>query len=881
MKDKTSSRKSNMFLSGCILLLIFLAVFIGISISEFNRYTQKQIYQESINQLTEISNQLFEKLEVQLSAEWDRLYKLDQMQDDRSEMTIAELAKFLTRRERDLSPVDGSVQFIAVDEHGYYYSSAGRQGLWSGADQLNTSGQQSFLITDWLTNQNQIVFAHRTQSPLTVNGSAITHFVLLRSMEDIAPFFRSSAFHSQNTTYVLDENGVKMFEDTVLPGTTFDGRNLYHAMRQLTYPHSGKSFDDYLEQLDRNGFVCTSVLLHDGQEYYMTLKRLDGYSWTMVIFVPKDEVAVSTRSMVSSLLRIFLGAVFVLLVLCGLAMVVMLRLRQNQRTLAEREQVNVQLAAANQKLEDANEQLESAQQATVEALAIAERANQAKTEFLSNMSHDIRTPMNAIIGIAQLMQNELQEPQKMADHIEKLQASSQHLLNIINDVLDMSRIESGKAVLHTGPMNLADELTQIENIIRPQAVQRRQTLELCTDGIRHEQLLGDATRLQQVLLNILSNAVKYTPEGGHIHFCIKELERDGSTYARYRFAVEDTGIGMTPEFLKHIFDPFTRAENSVTNRVQGTGLGMAIAKNIVEMMGGTLHVESIPGKGSRFEVLLEFKIDPDAAANSEKLSLLAMRCDSKSFGAIRNALADRPTTLHSADTLADGLALLRDSHVDVILLPYMDDPETLRTDVQTLRDAAAADAMILCVAERPREEVLDGLRAAGADGFLPLPFFATNLGAEVRRVRESRANAAPDEHRSVLQGMHFLCAEDNAINAEILRSLLEIVGADCTIYPDGAQLVQAFASVQPGQYDMILMDVQMPVMNGYEATRAIRAGDNPLGRIIPILAMTANAFSEDVQHSLDAGMDAHLSKPVDLHALEDTVRKFRVTPPRK
>ena len=297
MKNKTPHRKLNMFLAGCILLVVFLAAFIGISISEFNRYTQKQIYQESINQLTEISSQLFEKLEVQLSAEWDRLYKLGQLQEDRNEMTIDELADFLSRRERDLSPVGSSVQFIAVDEHGYYYSSADQQGLWSGADQLNTDERQSFLITDWLTNTNQIVFAQRTQNPLAVNGSAITHFVLLRSMEDIAPFFRSSAFHSQNTTYVLDENGVKMFEDTVLPGTAFDGRNLYHAMRQLTYPHSGKSFDDYLEQLHRDGFVCTSVLLNDGQEYYMTLKQLDGYSWTMVIFVPSPfpPAAWSTR----------------------------------------------------------------------------------------------------------------------------------------------------------------------------------------------------------------------------------------------------------------------------------------------------------------------------------------------------------------------------------------------------------------------------------------------------------------------------------------------------------------------------------------------------------------------------------------------------------
>ena len=879
MEQKTHTRKLNIFWVGCALMVAVLAVFIGISFSEFNRYTQKQIYQESISQLTEISGQLFEKLEVQLNDQWDRLSKLEQMRDGRSEMTADELAAFLASRERDLSPVDSSIRFIAVDEHGYY-SNAGQQGLWTGADQIDGSQRQSFLITDWLTNQNQLVFASRVQTPLTVNGSTITHFVLLRSIEDIAPFFRSSAFHDQNTTYVLDENGVKMFEDTVLDDTSFAGRNLYHAMRQLTYPHSGKTFDEYLTKLDADGFVCTSVLLTDEQEYYMVLKRLDGYSWTIVFFVPQSEVAISTRSMVGSLLRIFIGAVFILLVVSCVTLFIVMRLHQNQRALAARERTNSQLEAANAQLENANEQLAQAQQAAIEALAIAERANQAKTEFLSNMSHDIRTPMNAIVGITQLMKNELDDPAKMTDHLDKLQASSQHLLNIINDVLDMSRIESGKTVLHAKPMNLAEELGQIEDIIRPQAAQNGLTFDLCTDGVRHEQLLGDATRLRQVLLNILSNSVKYTPKGGHIHFCIKELAREGHSYARYRFAVEDNGIGMTPEFLEHIFDPFTRAENSVTNRVQGTGLGMAITRNIVEMMGGTIHVESTPGKGSRFEVMLEFKIDPDAAASTEKLTLLAVCCDESNFAAIRNALSGRPAALRTCSTLEEAVPLLREAPADVILLPWSAESAALCSSVQRLRDAAPG-AVLLCVGEQPREDVLDSLHFCGADGYLPLPFFATNLDTELRRVREGRAALAPDAHSSILQGMHFLCAEDNAINAEILRSLLEMSGADCTIYSDGAQLVQAFAAVQPGQYDMILMDVQMPVMNGYDATRAIRAGANPLGRTIPILAMTANAFSEDVQHSLEAGMDAHLSKPVDLHVLEDTVRKFRVTPPPK
>ena len=392
------------------------------------------------------------------------------------------------------------------------------------------------------------------------------------------------------------------------------------------------------------------------------------------------------------------------------------------------------------------------------ALEVAEKASKAKTDFLSNMSHDIRTPMNAIIGITTLMKNELHEPEKLAEHLGKLETSGQLLLGIINDILDMSRIESGKTTLNVEKMNLSQQVSQLDSIIRQQAGQRRQTFTVNTH-LQHENVLADPNRLNQVLMNILSNAVKYTPKGGHIRLEVEELPRN-EHFARYRFVVQDDGIGMSEEFQKTLFEPFTREEKSGTNKVQGTGLGMAITKSIVDLMGGTIHVESTTGKGTRFEVVLEFPIDAEA------------------------------------DTVQEAQVL-------------------------------------------PEEE----------------------------------------ETASPLSGMKFLCAEDNAINAEILELLLESKGAHCKIYPNGQEIVDAFASVKPGEYDMILMDVQMPVMDGLEATRRIRNGENPLGRTIPILAMTANAFLEDMQKSKEAGMNEHLSKPVDIAALEQTVKRFRVTSP--
>ena len=392
------------------------------------------------------------------------------------------------------------------------------------------------------------------------------------------------------------------------------------------------------------------------------------------------------------------------------------------------------------------------------ALEVAEKASKAKTDFLSNMSHDIRTPMNAIIGITTLMKNELHQPEKLAEHLGKLETSGRLLLGIINDILDMSRIESGKTTLNIEKTNLPQQVSQLDSIIRQQASQRRQTFTV-ENHVQHENVLADPNRLNQVLMNILSNAVKYTPQGGHIRLDVEELSHT-EHYAKYRFVVQDDGIGMSAVYQKTLFEPFTREEKSGTNRVQGTGLGMAITKSIVDLMGGTIHVESAPGKGSRFEVVLELPID-----------------------------------------------------------------------------------------------------------------------AEADKVQTASALPEEDEAVSPLSGMSFLCAEDNAINAEILEMLLETKGARCTICSNGQEIVDAFASVKPGEYDMILMDVQMPVMDGLEATRRIRNGENPLGRTIPILAMTANAFLEDMQKSKEAGMDEHLSKPVDIAALEQTVKRFRVTPP--
>ena len=722
-------------------------------------YIQNLVYHERLSQMEEVTHQMFHSLEDVIDNHWDEvdvqcnfLYYTPLKTDTVFYRYLKKLSELSNYHERQ-------IELIAVDSAGHYYTENGRMGLLRGMTYLESAPQRVSYVSNSLTvDDSRMVFLEKLSTPLTLqsgeNEITLRYFGISQSMTQLNDYFRCDAYENNNSVYVLDNNGFKLFNanDTEL----LKGHNVYTVLSQMSYLH-GSSFAAAKERLARTG-SCYSNAVLDGTEYYYALKQMENAQWTLAFLVPAEYVAVNTQKLVNIVMVVIVGFATVFSIMAVIAGWFLLREKQ-QRELQAEKKTNLRLEQYNIQLTQANDEMRRAQDAAAEALQSAERASKAKTDFLSNMSHDIRTPMNAIIGITTLMKNELHEPEKLAEHLGKLETSGQLLLGIINNILDMSRIESGKTTLNVEKMNLPQQISQLDSIIRQQAGQRSQTFTVSTN-LQHENVLADPNRLNQVLMNILSNAVKYTPTGGHIRFEVEELPRN-EHYARYRFVVQDDGIGMSADYQKTLFDPFTREERSGINKVQGTGLGMAITKSVIDLMGGSISVESATGKGTRFEVVLEFPIDTEA------------------------------------DTVQKAQAL----------------PEV-------------------------------------------------------------------EETTSPLSGMKFLCAEDNAINAEILQMLLETKGASCTICPNGQEIVDAFASVKPGDYDMILMDIQMPVMDGLEATRRIRSGENPLGRTIPILAMTANAFLEDMQKSKEAGMDEHLSKPVDISALEQVVKRFRVPPPK-
>ena len=525
--------------------------------------------------------------------------------------------------------------------------------------------------------------------------------------------------------------------------------------------------------------------------------------------------------------------------------------------------------------QEAERRLHSQQLA--EALRAAQIASESKTTFLSNMSHDIRTPMNAVLGFTTLLAKDAENPAKVREYTRKITASGQHLLSLINDILDVSKIESGKVVLNFERFALNDVIASVDAIIQPMAKAKGQAFHLEVTGIRHEYLVGDETRVNQILLNLLSNAVKYTPAGGSIWLRIIGLEQRSSQYERIRIEVEDTGYGMTPEYLETIFDAFTRAENSTTNKVQGTGLGMAITKSIVELMGGTIEVFSEVNRGSLFRVELEMRILEEAADRQfwEKRGIsriLAVGVKAEGCGDIQALMESTGVRLEAAASVEEAAGRLRDG-VDY-QLALLDWESCGPRGAEALRAALPKTVPMLLLAEFGAEGVEEVRRMECTD-ILTKPFFVSAFREKIEEMRGDPLHThSPEPADTVsLEGLRFLAAEDNEINAEILEEILAIEGASCELVENGRLAVERFQRAGEGEFDAILMDVQMPVMNGHEAARAIRALEREDAGRIPIIAMTANAFSEDEKAALDAGMDAHVAKPLNMDLLKKVIRQ--------
>ena len=706
-------------------------------------------------------------------------------------------------------------------------------------------------------------WAYTMKCPVIRDGEEVAMFYVEYIYDSLDRSLPNGFYNKEAMLYIMDAETERL----VLKPKGMGERDAGHLNLKDFYRANDIQEEGLLEEVEECLREDRNIMFnHDiqGKKALNYMWSVNGGTIYLIGYVPIEAIqqeGMTVNQNIFIVVIVMLTAFFLCCVLYYFNQRQQIRIRKEQE--AEREIHNRQLA---------------------EALQAAQAASNSKTTFLSNMSHDIRTPMNAVLGFTMLLDRDAENPDKVREYTKKIMASGQHLLSLINDILDVSKIESGKVVLSVEEFTLNDLVSSVDAIIRPMAKAREQKFCVTVTGVKHEYLMGDETRVNQVLINLLSNAVKYTPVGGNIWFRIIGLKQRSSQFEHIKIEVEDDGYGMTPEYLETIFDAFTRAENSTTNKVQGTGLGMAITKNIVELMGGTIDVSSEVDKGTLFRVDLEFRIpegqeDRRFWKESGISRMLVVDGNELSGKNIQALMQDMDVAVDTAQSIEEAIRLLQAPDIDgkgyQLVLVDWDIPGLDAQQAAEKIRQFMPEAPILFITEYEEEEDVQA-PPVEMTGIMPKPFFVSALKEKVMKIQNGGRTEQESQkvEAGSMEGLNFLVAEDNEINAEILKEILSMDNAACEIVENGQLAVERFSAASEGEFDAILMDVQMPVMNGYEATKAIRALNRRDAGEIPIIAMTANAFVEDEKEALRSGMNVHLTKPVDVGLLRQVIRQY-------
>ncbi|MDD7390427.1 MAG: ATP-binding protein [Lachnospiraceae bacterium] len=712
------------FLPVAFAMILFVSIVSGVLFMQ--NTLMKLTIEERSNQLEEMVTQIQANLDSGLQIHWNLVTGLNHAVGGTHFENTQELCDGIARLEELFCTDMYGSRVMLLDEQGTAYLSDGTAGIWYDINNLLDEKKRHTFVSETDTIHGSfLVFSQELDSVITMGEDNVrfTHIVLLKDIQTVKQYYTTTTYGGSAATYIIKKNGTLAYFDAD-DDDVIGARNIYKALKEVEYVQ-GRSFDMIKEQLDKDGIVAANILLNR-TEYYYCLTSLKDYDMTLMLLLPADCVAVSTMDMMNSTIRtqtIFISAMALLMLLAFFSL---LKVQRSSQMVKLEQETNKELNRLRME---------------------AETANAAKSTFLNNMSHDIRTPMNAIIGFTNIALKHSPSPE-IRSCLDKISDSSEHLLALINDVLDISRIESGKIQYAPTPVDIAEVSDSVLTIMYGCLSNRDVTFQTELEEPQTRYVLTDAVRVREVLVNILGNAVKFTHDGGIVTYSVSYHPGKDDRHINVRYRISDTGIGMSEEFADHIFDEFSQEEHGARTQYKGTGLGMAITKRYVDLMGGTISVESKKGVGSIFTVDLPMEI----------------------------------------------------------------------TDA-----------------------------------------------CEVEKKDYSVGNAD-------LTGLKILLAEDNDLNAEIAIVQLEELGMQITRAADGEEAVRFFAENPQGTFDLILMDVMMPKMNGYEATKAIRClQTRPDAVSIPIIAMTANAFAEDVQASLDAGMNGHLSKPIVMDEVVKTI----------
>ena len=846
-----------------VLFALVLTASLAAGVLYIRSYMMKQIVQERSSQLEEMISQIRANMDSGLEMHWNLVAGLQATVEGRYYNTEQELTEAIGELEKDFCTDLYGCRVMLLDTMGTSHLADGDMGIWDDIGRLADGEKRHTFVSDTSNMDGTfLAFTQKLDQPITVGDdeNRFTHLVLLKDIETLKKYYTTESYGGNAATYIIKENGTLAYYDA--EDDIIGVRHIFKALENAEYIRH-RSFGEIKEHLNAEGVVAANILL-DQTEYYYCLATLEAYDMTLMLLIPAEYVASSTMNMMNSTIRVAITVMSIMAVLIVLAFISI--------TMVQRSSQKVKIEQEN------NKELNRLRLAAEEAMVAAESANKAKSTFLSNMSHDIRTPMNAVIGFATLALANVDKVDKVKDYLAKILSSSNHLLSLINDILDMSRIESGKIQLDEQEVNLSDILHDIKTIITGQIHAKQLELYMDVMDVTDEDVYCDKTRLNQVLLNLLSNAIKFTLPGGTVSVRIAQLPNAPEGKGLYEIKVRDTGIGMSQEFAKHIFEPFEREHTSTVSKIQGTGLGMAISKNIIDMMGGTITVQTEKDKGTEFTIRLALRLRSEHRSiekikKLEGLKALVVDDDFNTCDSVTKMLIQ--VGMRSEWTLSGKEAVLRAKqsieindafHTYIIdwRLPDMNGIEVTR-QIRALGD----DTPIIILTAYDWTDIEAEAKAAGVTAFCSKPMFMSDLRetllTALGQQEVKRDSILPSTPATAdFKRKHLLMVEDNELNREIALEILSEYGFRIDTAENGAEAVEKIAASRPGDYDLVLMDIQMPVMDGYEATQAIRALADPALAEIPILAMTANAFDEDRKAAAECGMNGFLSKPIDI-----------------